>query len=182
METQAGEVQSRTGSPYAKAASCRSVASFACVVPRAGAFRAVLDSAKQHAASPWIEGMADIHKYQTERNAAKLALLKSDAKHLSFRLTCTTDPADYDQLLTIELAPPSGWGSNKIRIKGTTGPVIKTCTRNEEGASTPRFDVSPRDAEFVIEASADTCPENDPFHEADDYPRLPRPVPQHERR
>ena len=42
--------------------------------------------------------MADIHKYQTERNASKLTLEKSDPKRLTFRFTCQTDATLYEHL------------------------------------------------------------------------------------
>ncbi len=59
-------------------------------------FRAALDIAKQHQDKLWIAGMADIHKYLTERNSAKLTLVKSDAKSVTFQLDCTTDVTLYE--------------------------------------------------------------------------------------
>ena len=113
-------------------------------------FRAALDIAKQQQDKLWIAGMADIHKYQTERNAARLTLLKSDAKHLSFQLTCTTDPALYDQPLTIEVAPPPAWDRQKLVIKDAQGAVIPTKPGKVDGADALRFDVPPREGTFVI--------------------------------
>ena len=69
-------------------------------------FRAVLDIAKEHEAALWIAGMADIHKYQTERNGSSLALVSSEPRRLAFRLSCLTDPELYDQPLTIEVMTP----------------------------------------------------------------------------
>jgi peptidoglycan/xylan/chitin deacetylase (PgdA/CDA1 family) len=53
-------------------------------------FRAALDIAKQHQDKLWIAGMADIHKYQTERNASKLTLVKADERSLTFQLAVST--------------------------------------------------------------------------------------------
>ncbi|MDZ4401412.1 polysaccharide deacetylase family protein [Prosthecobacter sp.] len=113
-------------------------------------FRAGLDIAKQHASDLWIAGMADIYKYQTARNAAKLTLLKSDAQHLSFQITCTTDPALYDQPLTIEVATPPTWDRQKVVVKDAQGAVITARLGKVDGADVLRFDVSPHEGSFVI--------------------------------
>jgi hypothetical protein len=113
-------------------------------------FRAALDIAKQHDADLWIAGMADIHKYQTERNAAKLTLLKSDAQQLSFQVTCATDATLNDQPLTIELAPPAAWNLQKIVVKDTQGSIISTKPGKADGADALRFDVPPREASYSI--------------------------------
>jgi peptidoglycan/xylan/chitin deacetylase (PgdA/CDA1 family) len=117
-------------------------------------FRAALDIAKQHQTALWIAGMADIHKYQTERNAAKLALLKSDARSLSFRLTCATDPALYDQPLTMEVVPPAAWTLQKLVVKDAKGAPVATTPGTVEGAAALRFVVPPREADYTVEAGS----------------------------
>jgi hypothetical protein len=109
-------------------------------------FRAALDIAKQHAADLWIAGMADIHKYQTERSSAKLTLVKSDAKSLAFQLDCATDATLYDQPLTIEVTPPAA----KVVIKDEAGASITTQLVEVGGSKMLRFEVPPRDAVYAI--------------------------------
>jgi hypothetical protein len=109
-------------------------------------FRAALDIAKEHRDTLWIAGMADIHKYQTERSSAKLTLVKSDAKSLAFQLDCATDATLYDQPLTLELSPPESWKSAQIILRDAKGQTIQAA----EGHL--RFEVPPRSSTFVIQA------------------------------
>jgi len=78
-------------------------------------FRAALDIAKEHQDKLWIAGMADIHKYQTERNSARLSLVKSDAASITFQLDCATDAMLYDQLLTLEVTLPASRDAEEKR-------------------------------------------------------------------
>jgi hypothetical protein len=117
-------------------------------------FRAALDIAKQHQSELWIAGMADIYKYQTERNAAKLALLKSDARSLIFKLTCAADLALFDQPLAMEVVPPAAWDRQKIVVKDAQGAVIATAPGKVEGAEALRFMILPKDADYTIDAGS----------------------------
>ncbi|CAN5898801.1 hypothetical protein BH11VER1_BH11VER1_29460 [soil metagenome] len=113
-------------------------------------FRAALDIAKQHADDLWIAGMADIHQYETERNATKLTLIKSDARQLNFQLTCATDGTLYDQPLTLEVAMPPGWNAQKVVVKDGNPNPLTTRLGKLEGNAVLRFDVPPRTAEYSI--------------------------------
>lgn len=114
-------------------------------------FRAALDIAKEHAASLWIAGMADIHKYQTERVSAKLTLQHSDPRRVTFRLICQTDPALYDQPLTLEISRASSLDARRLELKDTEGKVIPLRAGRADGASVLRFEVSPRDGIYSLE-------------------------------
>jgi hypothetical protein len=114
-------------------------------------FRAALDVAKEHQSDLWIAGMADIYKYQTERNASKLMLQQSDPKRLLFQLTCLTDPTLYDQPLTIEAQLPPSLDANRLKVKDAHGTVIRVRAAQQGGATTLRFDVAPRNAVYSIE-------------------------------
>ncbi|MBI5775146.1 MAG: polysaccharide deacetylase family protein [Verrucomicrobia bacterium] len=114
-------------------------------------FRAALDIAKEHQASLWIAGMADIHKYQAERNASKLTLVKSDPKRLTFHLTCLTDAALYDQPLTLEIMHAQSLDAGRIEIKNAHGKAISSRTGKAEGAAVLRFEVPPRDGMYSLE-------------------------------
>lgn len=116
-------------------------------------FRAALDIVKQHSTDLWIAGMGDIHKYETERNMAKLAIIKADAQRLAFHLTCATDPALYDQPLTLEMTPPAGWNLQRVVIKDAQGAVVPTKPGMLEGSNVLRFDVPPRGAAYLIESN-----------------------------
>lgn len=114
-------------------------------------FRTALDVAKEHQSNLWIAGMADIHKYQTERNASKLTLQQSGPTRLSFQLTCTTDATLYDQLLTIEALAPQSSDARRLVVKDGGGKVIPLRLVQADGVSALRFDVAPRNAVYSIE-------------------------------
>jgi peptidoglycan/xylan/chitin deacetylase (PgdA/CDA1 family) len=116
-------------------------------------FRAALDIARHHQNRLWIAGMADIHKYQTERNASKLALARSDATSVTFRLEVDTDPTLYDQPLTLELAAPAAWGPG-LKIQDDQGSAIPAKSVDTSGGVTWRMEVPARRAEFQIKASS----------------------------
>jgi peptidoglycan/xylan/chitin deacetylase (PgdA/CDA1 family) len=114
-------------------------------------FRAALDIAKEHRADLWIAGMAEIHKYQTERGASKLTLQRSDPGRLTFQLTCLTDATLYDQPLTVEVTLPEPMDASRLRIKDPRGNAIAQRSGRSGDAAVLRFEVPPRDAVFSIE-------------------------------
>ncbi|MFZ2643786.1 MAG: polysaccharide deacetylase family protein [Verrucomicrobiia bacterium] len=114
-------------------------------------FRAALDVAKEHSSKLWVAGMADIHKYQSERNASKLKLRQSDSKRLTFEFICQTDAALFDQPLTLEVTHPQSLDASRLKVKNAQGDIIPLRAAQLEGASTLRFDVAPRNAVYSIE-------------------------------
>ncbi len=109
-------------------------------------FRAALDIAKQHQDKLWIAGMADIFKYQTERNAAKITLVKSDAKSLTFQLNSTTNVTLYDQPLTLEITVPAAWDASKVVVKDSNDQRLPTTV----SAATLRCTMPPREGTYSI--------------------------------
>jgi len=109
-------------------------------------FRAALDIARQHQDKLWIAGMADIYKYQTERNAAKITLVKSDPKSLIFRLDSMTDTTLYDQPLALEATIPAAWAASKVVIKDSNGQSLPATVT---GAML-RCNVPPREGTYSI--------------------------------
>ena len=116
-------------------------------------FRAALDIARQHQDKLWIAGMADIYKYQTERNTAKLTLVKSDTNSLVFKLASGTDGSLYDQPLTIEITPPAGWNAAKIAVKDKSGASIQVHRTEQGGQLILRMEVPPQDADYSVTTS-----------------------------
>jgi len=114
-------------------------------------FRAALDIAKEHQSDLWIAGMADIHKYQTQRNASKLTLRQSDSQRLTFQLTCLTDATLYDQPLTLEVAYPASLDVSRPTVKDAQGKAIFLRAGEAQGVPVLRFDVPPQDAVYSIE-------------------------------
>lgn len=115
-------------------------------------FRVALDIARQHQDQLWIAGMADIHKYQTERSSARITLLKSDAHSLVFRLDCATDATLYDQPLTLELVLPAAWDETKTSIRSEAGASVAAKPVVKGGVRLLRFEVVPLQAVYSITA------------------------------
>lgn len=113
-------------------------------------FRAALDIAKEHQDKLWIAGMADIHKYLTERGSAKLTRVKSDAKSLTFQLDCSTDATLFDQPLTLEVTLPPGWQAAATTVRSEAGATLPTQLVHSNGGSLLRFEVPPRRAAYLI--------------------------------
>lgn len=115
-------------------------------------FRAALDIVKQQEGQLWIAGMADIYKYQTERNAAKLTLVKSDAKSLAFKLDCATDSALYDQPLTMELIPPTTWNRAGIKVLKDQNAAMSAKPVKIGEQERLHFEVPAKGAQFSIQS------------------------------
>ncbi len=114
-------------------------------------FRAVLEIARRHQESLWIAGMSDIHKYQTERRAAKLALTGLGADRIQLDLSCASDPTLYDQPLTISLTLPKSWAAERVGIRNVKGGAPDVSIGPADHGKTLLFDAEPRDSRFVIE-------------------------------
>ncbi len=114
-------------------------------------FRSVLDIVKEHEGELWIAGMADIHKYQTERDRSSVTLLGTDEHRFSFRLTCQTDPALYDQPLTMEFAPPRSWPADQVTVTDWEGKPLAIQKAELGGTTLLRFESPPHTAEYAIE-------------------------------
>ena len=113
-------------------------------------FRAALDVAKEHESELWIAGMADIHKYQTQRDRAELAIGSKNPLRAVLTLTCSTDPELYDQYLTIQVDLPSGWSPEEVTVKPVESSVVVSTVAAPEGTSI-RFDAPPITAAYIIE-------------------------------
>ncbi len=113
-------------------------------------FRAVLNIAKKNEAQLWIAGMADIHKYQTERRSARLAIESDGPSRVSLRLSCTTKPELYDQPLTIEVVLPKSWLANRVMVRNREGKAIATQSKQSNGQTLLYFDVAPRNGLYSV--------------------------------
>lgn len=113
--------------------------------------RAVLDIAREHEPDLWIAGLADIHKYQSERDASRLRVRTSAPGRLVFELDCRTDAALYNQPLTLELTPPPSWPAGRLKVMEAQGEIIPLHPAKSAGTAVLRFDVPPRTAAYAIE-------------------------------
>lgn len=116
-------------------------------------FRAALDVAKKHESELWIAGMADIHKYQTERQAAKLEIAAETASRERLKLSCFTDPELYDQRLTIEITLPPAWSADQVKVSGIASSEATIAVVPVAGGGAIRFHALPATAEYVVQRS-----------------------------
>jgi hypothetical protein len=116
-------------------------------------FRAAMEVVEEHRPQLWIAGMADIHKYQTERKAAKLSLRPLSANRLALRLSCATDPSLFDQPLTIELMSPPAGASEKLTVRNEASQPLTLRHASHAERAVIRFDVPPVAASYTIETT-----------------------------
>jgi Polysaccharide deacetylase len=69
-------------------------------------FVAEMDIVREYSSKIWVTGLASAYKFQRERDASALSLISATPREFVFQLTCLTDPALYDQPLTLEIALP----------------------------------------------------------------------------
>ena len=113
-------------------------------------FRAALDIAKEHESELWIAGMADIHKYQTERRGAKLAIQSQGTGRAILTLSCSTNPELYDQPLTIDLTLPKSEAIERVVVTDHAAKRIETRRAAVPDGVVLRFDVPSIDSEYTI--------------------------------
>ena len=113
-------------------------------------FRAALDVAKEHQSDLWIAGMADVYKYQTERLGATLALESIGPRRAALALRCSTDPALYDQPLTIDVKIPASWAPKPVAVTDSRAKAIDARRVPTSDGVVLRFSVPPTNAEYTI--------------------------------
>ena len=114
--------------------------------------RDVLAIAKAHENDLWIAGMADIYKYQTERQATKLWLSPESPQRVHLHLFCGTNPEFYDQPLTMEMVLPASWPLSSIRVTRVK-PQPETVLAAGPNSRTLRLSVPPITSAYRIECS-----------------------------
>jgi hypothetical protein len=115
-------------------------------------FRAALDIAKEYEDRLWIAGMAEIHKYQSERNNYRLRLVKSDTRSLDFKLETALDTGLYDHPLTVEITPPEAWAPDKVSVKDVSGGSIPVILPPSGAPPVLRVEIPHRDSEYSVTA------------------------------
>ncbi len=113
-------------------------------------FRATLDITKQHERDLWIAGMADIYKYEEERNWAQLVIENQGPDTVRLSVSCGTDPELYDQPLTIQLTLPRRWSSETLKVRDEKDNIIPTRTAMAKQEPVVYFEVPPIDADYSI--------------------------------
>ena len=104
-------------------------------------------AARQAIGRLWVGSAIDVHKYETERDAARLSDVAATADGLDFSLEGLPDPAVFDVPLSLVCAAPDGWASARIVRSAPDGdaafrvPVV-------EGRLV--FDVPPAPARFSV--------------------------------
>ena len=96
----------------------------------------------------WVGSAIDVHKYETERNAADLKIVKADANGFDLLLS-GLDPAkegalpkNYDMPLTIVCKAPAGWTKARLVCRRTATP----------GPRPPETVVPVKDGKIVFDA------------------------------
>lgn len=114
-------------------------------------FRAALDIAREKQDRLWIAGMANIHKYDTERRSATIEIENKSERRIVLHISCSTKAELYDQPLTIDAALPDSWARQRVVVTKRDAQEIDVRRVSTPAGVVLRFDVSPIDAEFAIE-------------------------------
>lgn len=67
----------------------------------------------------WVTDHITAHKYETERDSATVTVRSASPREVCLTLTCTADPALYDEPLTLITRVPTGWKSCIMTQTGT---------------------------------------------------------------
>ena len=94
--------------------------------------------------------MAEIYKYQAERDSAAVSWVSSDSHQVTFKLLCSLDAALYDQPLTVEMVLPRGWDRAKTSIVDSHGTALVAKPGMVEGVEGLRIDVPPREQVYTL--------------------------------
>lgn len=82
-------------------------------------FIALLDKLEAHRDQLWISDAASWHKYVKEREGAEIRLIEAGKGRIRLALSGKTDPALYDEPLTLSTTVPAGW-KRCLVVQGST--------------------------------------------------------------
>jgi peptidoglycan/xylan/chitin deacetylase (PgdA/CDA1 family) len=115
-------------------------------------FRAAMEVVKEFQSELWIAGMADIYKYQEEWKRAKLSVQMVGKERARIRIAVGTDPAVYDQPLTLQLTlPPTCSAADVTVTADDKGTAVPSRWVGDAHGSVLRFEVPPVDAAYTVE-------------------------------
>ncbi len=93
-------------------------------------FKALLDKLEACKDVVWATDHITCHKYETERDGAKLTVAKKRGSTIDLKLECTTDPQLYDQPLSLYVKVPAKWktctvtqGKKKMKVAVRDGEI-----------------------------------------------------------
>ena len=107
-------------------------------------FTQFLDLLESRRDNLWLTDAVSVHKYETERDAAKVTAVSATPKQIQLRIQTKTDPALYDAPLTLACRIPEAWAVCEI-----TGPNKQT-TRATPQNGVVQFDAVPSDAVITV--------------------------------
>lgn len=108
------------------------------------AFLALLDFVDAQRERLWLTDPISIHKYETERDAAKVETAEVKANQIRLKLTSSADAKTYDAPLTLVTQVPAAWKAVRV----TQGKQSTTVAASGE---TVKYDALPGDEPIVLE-------------------------------
>ncbi len=104
-------------------------------------FMELLDSKRDNL---WLTDPISVHKYETERDAAKITLVSATPKQIQLRVQTKTDPTLYDAPLTLVCCVPDAWAA--CEITGANKQVTRATPQN----GVLQFDAVPSEAVITL--------------------------------
>ena len=86
-------------------------------------FLELLDGMDARKDKLWVTGHIPAYQYATERDAATVKVLERNPTRIRVTLTCTADPALYDQPLTLVTSVPAAWSAVTVTQGKTSSDV-----------------------------------------------------------
>jgi peptidoglycan/xylan/chitin deacetylase (PgdA/CDA1 family) len=122
------------------------------------AFLALLDAIDAKRDQLWVTDPISIHKYETQRDAAKVEVASAKPQQIRLKLTTSgVDPQTYDTPLTLVTQVPPAWKGVKVTqgAKSTTvaasGGTVKVDPRASPPLATVKYDARPGGDPIVLE-------------------------------
>ena len=109
-------------------------------------FREFLDKVEERRQKLWITGHISVHKYETERDGAEVAITQNTADKISLTLKSKADKQLYDQPLTLVTKVPATWTKCEV-AQGET----KTTVTAKDGLI--QYDALPNGDAIVLNAA-----------------------------
>lgn len=111
-----------------------------------GEFSALLDGLETRRSEVWITDHVSAHKYEKERDSAKVNATKVEARRIRIELTASTEAALYDEPLTLVTQVPADWKSCHVS-QGDRRTVVPVT------AGAVRYDATPGSSPILLTAA-----------------------------
>lgn len=114
-------------------------------------FLAAMQLIEEHESQIWIAGLANVYKYNQERNTARLAIVRRSSDYIELELSCGSAVELYDHPLTLQADLPHNWPAEKVCLmQDDKNPVSIADYVSEPGRNVVRWNVPPVNGRYTL--------------------------------